>query len=263
MSSPKTHRLLRALEGDLSQAEQDALEADLAQSPPLRAEFTQLQQLASDLAAPDSRLQGLVVLAGIHAELDRSPVPLRSPHRLATASWVAAGALAAAAVTLMVTKPSLTKGDEGFAAKGTAAEDASRWAGIEAFRVEGVRVAGRVEKTLRQGDGLAFAYRNTGEHPFRHLMIFATDSKNRVFWFYPAWSESTSEPRAIDIGASSAPVELREVIRHDFEPGPLTIHGLFTNETVSVKDVEASLKQAGWLPGAVEQRLTVTVEPAP
>jgi hypothetical protein len=94
-------------------------------------------------------------------------------------------------------------------------------------------------------------------------MIFATDSKNRVFWFYPAWSESTSDPSAIDIGASSASIELREVIRHDFEPGPLTIHGLFTNDAVSVKDVEASLKQAGGLPGAVEQRLTVTVEPAP
>lgn len=263
MSSPQTLRLLRALEGDLSDAERAVFESDLARSEQLRAEFDQLRQIASDLAASDARLRGADVLSGIHARLDENVVRPRPGRWLQAVPWVAIGAAAAVGALFFV--PSLKSARDEFQSKGGApGHEASRWAGIEAFRVEGLRVAGRVEKAMKQSDGLAFAYRNTGEHPFRRLMIFATDAKNRVYWFYPSWVEAADDPMAIEIGSSMAPVKLRDVVRHDFEPGPLTIHALFTNEALRVKYVEAALKQPGGLvgPGMIEQRLTVMVEPA-
>jgi hypothetical protein len=107
-----------------------------------------------------------------------------------------------------------------------------------------VHPGGTPERTgamIQAGDALAFSYSNPPGSGRSHLMVFAYDQKGRVFWFWPAWQEATTNPGALPIGASGQPVELGERIAQPFEPGPLTVVGLFGDRPFTVREVESAL----------------------
>jgi hypothetical protein len=236
--NPRFDELLQFLEGGLTLLRTQEIEAELASSPQLRAQLAQVKALTEDLASVDPSLRGLDLVPGLRAELNR-PVPAlpRRGSRFAYAG--PALALVAASLLAWVFIPLSSERQE-FQAKGSRDTDASRWAGIDIYRPGPVRVTG----TIRQDEGLAFAYRNGGPSPFGYLMIFAVGSKGRVFWFYPEWKNASENPPSIPIGSAQGAVELREWIHHDLEPGSLTLHGLFTRHPLRVSEVEAQLGHA-------------------
>jgi hypothetical protein len=109
---------------------------------------------------------------------------------------------------------------------------------------------------------LAFAYTNPAR--FRHLLIYGVDEHKHVYWYYPAWTEPDADPHAIDITAGPEIVELPQAIRHDLDGRQLTIHGVFTNDDPSVRDVERRLAEAtsndpATPAGSHEERVELTV----
>jgi hypothetical protein len=110
-----------------------------------------------------------------------------------------------------------------------------------------------------------FSYTNLGPHPFDYLMIFATDASAEVRWFYPAWESAADNPQSIAITRGGANVPLGELVQQDAAEGPLSLYALFTARPLSVKEVEAWLKQHGPsvdqapLAGGVLQRIETRV----
>lgn len=118
-----------------------------------------------------------------------------------------------------------------------------------------------VSKTIGANDELAFAYRNAAGK--QHLLVFARGVDGELRWYYPAWTEPTTNPSAIAIAPGDAVHELGEAVRHPLAPGPISIRAIFTDRAPNVRDVEAAVA-AGELerlvPDAVivERRLEVT-----
>jgi hypothetical protein len=95
--------------------------------------------------------------------------------------------------------------------------------------------------SIARGDELAFQYTNAARKT--HLMIFGVDENRRVYWFYPAWTNENENPTAVPIATdTSEPHELREAIRHPFEGHRVTIHGLFLDRPMTVKEVETTVR---------------------
>jgi hypothetical protein len=162
---------------------------------------------------------------------------------------------------------SYTKPDE-LTARGHGEHE--RVAQVLAYRVQPGKAAVAVSGSVHRSDELAFAYVNAAG--FEKLMIFAVDEHAHVYWYHPAWSSPTDNPRAIDIAKGPELRELPEAIAHQLDGKSLKIHALFTNANLSVRDVERMLKErasgaAGSkgsttaAPGdAVETEMTVVVE---
>jgi hypothetical protein len=146
--------------------------------------------------------------------------------------WTTGVALAMAAA-LVVARPR----DE-FQARGGAA---STRPSITIYRVHQGGTPERTGSMIQAGDALAFSYLNPPGSGRSHLMVFAYDAKGRVFWFWPAWQEAATNPAALPIGAGDQAVELGERIAQPFEPGPLTVVGLFGDRAFSVREVESAL----------------------
>jgi hypothetical protein len=110
-------------------------------------------------------------------------------------------------------------------------------------------------------DELAFAYEN-GANKSR-LMVFGVDEHNHVYWFYPAYQRPDEDPVAIPIEADSRRHELPDAVRHHFDGSHLTIHALFLDAPVAVRQVEALLESHPTgplpLPGVLESSTSLTI----
>jgi hypothetical protein len=102
-----------------------------------------------------------------------------------------------------------------------------------------------VGAVVRAGDGLAFSYRNPPATKASHLLVFAVDQGGRIYWFWPAWTDAASDPQALAVPASDAPVELAEAVRHPWPPGRLTVHALFARRPYRVREIEAAVAAQG------------------
>jgi len=166
----------------------------------------------------------------------------------------ALGLAAAAAVALFVLSPSL---NTGFSARGTGAPPDP--VHLSVFRLErGAAVA--VRDRIDAADELAFTYENGAGK--QRLMIFGVDEHRHVYWFYPAWQDPASDPAAIAISPGARPQELREAVAHAFDGQHLTLHAIFTDEPLTVREVERRLSR-GATPlsaGALEQTMALSVE---
>jgi len=161
-----------------------------------------------------------------------APVPRRR------AVWGAALALAAAAV-LLVALPRdrfRARGGDPVGGDGPA---------LSIFRVPAGGAPERVGAVVRAGDGLAFSYSNPATAKATHLLVFAVDQGGRVYWFWPAWTDGASDPRALAIATGDAPVELAEAVRHPLPPGRLTVHALFARRPYRVREIEAAVAGQG------------------
>jgi hypothetical protein len=98
-------------------------------------------------------------------------------------------------------------------------------------------------------DELAFSYRNPAGK--RYLLIFAVEraagpsqppeGPARIRWYHPAWEDPSSNPAAIAVPQSAAPILLPEAIAHDFESGEARLFAVFVDQPLTVRQVEAAV----------------------
>jgi hypothetical protein len=237
----------------ITSSEERSLRRHLAECSECRATYERRLLLASLLPTAASAQQRLANGLGFSAPV---PKPVYSVPLGVVATAVAMFAL------FLYTKPAE------FAARGHGEHE--RVAQVLAYRVQPGKTALAVSGSVQRSDELAFAYVNS--RGFEKLMIFGVDEHAHVYWYHPAWSSSSDNPRAIDIAKGPELRELPEAIAHQLDGNSLKIHALFSNSDLSVRDVERMLKErasgaAGSkgsttaAPGdAVETVMTVVVE---
>src|SRR5207245_502455 len=117
---------------------------------------------------------------------------------------------------------------------------------------------------IHPSEDLAFAYSNPSS--LSHLLVFGVDEHDHVYWYYPAWTNTAENPRAVGIAGGPEVRELPEGISHPLDGRSLTIFAIFTNDDPSVRTIEELVAKRGAsdaalpLPGAVERRVLFTVE---
>jgi hypothetical protein len=181
-----------------------------------------------------------------------------SPRRVADRAWTTIGAAAAAAAIALAVLPGRAPAE--FTARGAPSPASPSFF---AYRIGPDARLNAQGSTIRANDDLAFAYANPGG--VRRLLVYGVDEHRHVYWYYPAWSDPTDDPHAIGLDRSETLRELPEAIRHGIDGVRLTIHAVFLDEDVSVREVERWLADPRTsdepLPSTVyEERLTLAVE---
>jgi len=109
----------------------------------------------------------------------------------------------------------------------------------------------RVRGSIAAEDELAFAYVNgAGKH---RLLVFAVDDRDEIYWYHPAWTDPAANPTAIPILPGAKLRELPDAVAHRYKGSTLTIHGVFTDRDLSVRDVEQIVRRHR---GAAPLRIT-------
>ncbi|MGH7435077.1 MAG: zf-HC2 domain-containing protein [Polyangiaceae bacterium] len=155
--------------------------------------------------------------------------PATVPMRLAVT------VAAAAAVALVVSRMP-ARSTEGFSSRGHVAAQTptSRLFVYDVPRGAPPSLAGDV---VHGGDELAFAYENGAAK--RRLAVFGVDEHGHVYWFYPAWTREDDDPVAVPIETGPGRHELPEAVLQRFDGEHLQIHGVFVDDPVSVRQIEA------------------------
>ncbi len=248
---PEFHEWVRYVEGDL----EPTRAAQLLNSPQRDESMAAAKDLIRRLSDTDVALETIDLLPMIHRELESQPSG-RAPSGPFVVSVMALAAAAAVGVFWFgfETDGRFQSKGEGFTV------EAERWAGVDMYRVVGTKTE-RSPEAIDARDGLVFAYRNGGPRPFSHLMLFAVDESGRVYWFFPAWTEAVTPPTSMPIVAGQEAIELREVVQHDFAPGRLVVHALFSRKPFGVDDIEHRLQEFEQLPEVQVQHRALVVRP--
>jgi len=211
-----------------------------------------VRALRAPVAPPVERL-----VARVMARLDTTPAP--APRR---ARWPAlAVALAAAAVLLLCLRPRVD--DVHVTARGGTSSDLARLVGIELYALGGELVPLAPGSAVAPDTAYVAAVRHAGRAP-AFALVFAIDSAGDVHWLYPAFTDPASDPLALALPPSPAPVLLAEALVLDAPaPGPLTLCALVTPLPLRVSEIEraphslAALRER-W---PALRTLTVVVQP--
>ncbi len=170
--------------------------------------------------------------------------PSRSKRRwpLAAAVGLAATVAAVLLAVFTMSDPAPAPAQHGFTVR--SAGDGARQSALVVYRLDAHTGPAQLSSgQILAGDELAFAYRNpTGK---QRLMVFGLDSAGEVYWYFPAWKESSEDPRAIPITPGSGLQELPEAVHHRVRGERLVIYALFTDRDLSVKAVEGAIAEAG------------------
>jgi hypothetical protein len=168
-------------------------------------------------------------------------------------------AAAAAAALLLRVHP----GAGGFSARGNVEAPPPPASRVLVYDVRRGLPPAPAGDVLQNGDELAFAYENGAAK--RRLAVFGVDEHGHVYWFHPAWTREADDPAAIPIESDDKRHELPEAVLQRFDGRHLEIRSVFLDEPVTVRQIEALLRQnpRGVLPlaGAVETSLTLEVTP--
>ncbi len=212
-----------------------------------------LQRL--DPKAPDAQER-----LGQALGLVRPPLPV--------AQGVAAVAMVALlAVGVVVAQPLALGTSEGEQASEFAARGAPVAAAPEPLRVYRIRAGAApepVQGELRATDELAFAYQNAGARKW--LLIYGVDEHGHVYWFHPSWSDPDADPAAVEARPGEGLHELPEAISHALDGRELTLHGVLSDERLTVRRAEALMTgrkpaEPLPLPGATTTALPLRVRP--
>jgi hypothetical protein len=196
-------------------------------------------------------VDGIDLLPDLQARLANLTPTAAEPRRRWTSPRLLGLAAAATVIALGLpivlwkTWPTTTGPDAGYRAKtATTQRDArSRWIALGAFCLSGEAAPEPLHDVLHVDDGLLFTYTNLGPAPFSSLMIFGLDDSGRVYWYYPAFLDARDNPKSIDIQKDASRVGLHEVIAHPYREGSLTLFGLFSDEALSVAEVENAVQR--------------------
>ena len=123
--------------------------------------------------------------------------------------------------------------DSPYHPKGLGSMDAS----LLVYRTTDAGAADLVDSTIAVDDRLAFAYTNpTGK---ARLLVFGVDDEGNVFWYHPLWQRASENPTAVAVTRTDGRTELPVAVRHELEGRKLWIHGIFTDQELSVREVES------------------------
>ncbi|QDE72179.1 hypothetical protein BHS09_37315 [Myxococcus xanthus] len=201
----------------------------------------QLLLARMDPSAPDARTR-LARGLGLGASALPRPEGRASDARANAPHWwhLALVPVAVACLTMLVVRlPSAATDDTGFTARG--AGNAAAQARLLAYAVTPGGHTTLLGPTLRPEQELAFAFRNPDAHRF--LMVFARDTAGRVYWYHPSWADPASNPSAIPIPDGDTLRELPEAISHPLAPGALTLHAVFLESPLTVRQMESLVEQ--------------------
>ncbi len=158
----------------------------------------------------------------------------RRPVAATTGAVVAAACAALVFIFVTTSKP---EEDDGFTSRGTASSPRTD---LVVYHLPKGKQPIRVDKAIGASDEVAFAYANpTGK---KYMLVFAVDDRDKVYWYYPAWTEPKHNPTAIPIKATPKLHELPEAIRHQYAGARLRVFGVFLNKALTVRQVEAAIK---------------------
>lgn len=225
---PRTGEVDRHFARQLAPAAERALREHLPTCPACTDRYERhlrLEQVSADGASAKARLSAGL---GLRVQEPRRP------------RWVWAGvagaALAVGLGALFLRPPPPPPDWPEMAARGAAA---SRVA-LEVYRLRPGAPPLPSPSEMKSGDELAFAYRNAAGR--KYLLVFAVDRQGQVHWYHPAWTDAATNPSAISIQASDQVHELGAAVQVSLSPGPLTINGWFTDQPLTVREVEQLLK---------------------
>lgn len=241
-------QLLRVHAGQVSAEELEHLQRHLAGCPSCAALRDEIDGMAGRFAPdagefrdPDFTAEVMTRIRSGRADREFGR-PARPPWRTVWRRWLLVPATVAAAAALLIAVwPRLREDPSGaLQARGGSQDSPDRWVSLSTYR----RVARGyepVQRDLRPGDALAFAYLNRPPSAFRYLMVFAVDRSGQVFWYYPAHVEKNENPKSIAIAQGARPRELPDEVRHAWAAGPLRIVGLFSKAPLDVHTVEQTV----------------------
>jgi hypothetical protein len=112
---------------------------------------------------------------------------------------------------------------------------------VFAYRIEDGKKSERIGTDIEASDELAFAYVNPGG--LERLLIFGVDEHGHVYWYQPTWTSAADNPRSVLVDSGPEVHELPNSVAHTLDGKQLTIHYIFTNEDISVREVERRLKE--------------------
>jgi len=246
-----TRELIAYLMGEMTCSDAKLLERRLARSVELSRRLSDLEKMLDRLRSDDASVAPTDLVADVRRAIEQSKArptksrwPAPRPAWLAPALALGIGAVAVVGLLVSPAERTVTPSDRpAMQARSAAVRlyDADRWVALHAFRVTADGRPSALDASLRQHEGLAFAYTNLGRHPQSYLMVFAVDSQRQAYWFYPAYTDGHSNPRSIAIEPSQERTELPEVVRHHYHIGAARLYAVFSRTPLWVGDVEEML----------------------
>ncbi|QRK06228.1 hypothetical protein JQX13_39915 [Archangium violaceum] len=149
--------------------------------------------------------------------------------------------LAAACVALLLVRVPGVREDAAFTPRG--GEAVAEPALLVVYAVGRDGSVAPVGDRVRPEQELAFGYRNPEAKRF--LMVFGVDSAGRVHWYFPSWTVPEEDPTALPISPGDELHELPEAISHPLAPGHLSVHAIFLDVPLTVRQMEERLGAAG------------------
>lgn len=223
-SCPNTHLVDRHFEMRIRPGEERSLRKHIQDCAACRDRYARHLAVARlDPRAPEPR-ERLAVGLGLRRRRNRA-VPI-----------LAAGA-ACAMIMGIVALRNRAPADSGYAKRGTGA---SR---VFVYRVPPGRDPTIADHQIARGDDLAFAYENGAER--KYLLVFAVDEHRHVYWYHPAWIDEGEPPVALAISTAAGIHELPEAIGHSYDGSELMLYAVFTDQPLSVRDVEERMSSHG------------------
>jgi hypothetical protein len=216
----------------LSRSREARLRAHLPTCTSCRA-YYQGQQLAEKLdPRGDNPRERLAAALGLPA-----------PGKNLALRWRLAAVVLVGATACVLLLAKALPPHEAFIARGASTGLPSAGLEVAVYRMKSPHEAERVGEHVLAQDELAFAYRNESGKPF--LMIFAVDTAGRVAWYHPAWTEPSSNPKAVAITKQVGFKELPEAVRQPLQGDTITLHALFMDRPLDVRSVEQRVANVG------------------
>jgi hypothetical protein len=245
-SAPLTdEELLLEIEGELPPSRQREVREHLATCGECRKRAVQIKAVIEAMRTTPATLAGTDLVADVRRRVAAEP-SRRSTRRLGV--WIAT----AASIAAVIIGTSLRNDDDEFRVK-SAGRDAA-WVDVAPYAVRGGEAV-RVTEGVSADDALVFSYANSGARPFGYLMIFSVDARGEIHWYYPAYTETMSDPASVVIASGSGYLRLPDAVRHDLSAGPLVLVGLFSRRAFRVSAVEQRLRGVGADGDQVRSRL--------
>lgn len=245
------NELVRYSEGEVTRSQAQEIETWLTENPKDKRRLERLNQIAGNIRQLDEDPVDPNLLEDIHHAIRELPQEQRrSPYykyKYLAAAGVALCTLVGVGVWAMSDRANQPVPEQRsqfrIKSDGPLTNERENWAGISAYRLnEKLAKPESLGTKMVARDALLFSYTNLGQKPFKYLMVFAVDAVGEVFWYYPAYLQEDTNPTAIPIRSGVHEMELPEKIKHNIQPGPLTIYGLFVDQTLPVSKIEGAIK---------------------
>jgi hypothetical protein len=221
--------------GRIRPAQEARLRRHLPGCEPCNRYYERLLVLAElDPAVPSAK-QRLAIGLGLTPE---GPTPKRFDWSAARVPLLAGVAAVAGVAMLWFGRQSP---ESNFRARGAATEPR-----VWVYRLAAAGKPVELGGEMAADDELAFAVDSPEEA--RRLLLFGVDEHRHVYWYHPAWLDPATSPTAVPIAAGRH--ELPEAVAHQLDGAALTLYAVFTQEGITVRDVERDLdayaRRAAW-----------------